>query len=128
MRKLLLFMLIIAVKILVAKGVALLSILLAFAVKGTAFKKSEQKWNAYFLSQDENSIFRKLASIYGVSVVLSACLMFLLFRIFSFRYPLFLTLAVSAVCIFFSWRKYRSGGKQNLLEKFEELKSKIIKS
>lgn len=102
MVKLSLLAMVIIIKILIAKGIALASIILSVWFKDRQLRYSTMQWDQYFLSLKELFIILYIKTIYIISTILSACLMFVLCELLQFRYPMFLTVIVEAVCIFSS--------------------------
>ena len=125
MMKLLLLAGIVLAKILIAKGVALLLIILSFMFKGKQLHKSTLEWNEYFLSLNDNLVYRYTKIIYIISAVLSSCVMFLLFEFFDFKYPISLTLIIFIVCGLVSWYKYQKDEKGYIKSKIYEIKESI---
>lgn len=127
MMKLLLLAVIVLAKVLIAKGVALVCIILSCMFKGKQLRKSALEWDKYFLSLNEDFIYKYTKIICIISTVLSSCIMFLLFKFFDFQYPISLTLIISMVCILISWYRYERKGKSYIKSKIYEIKE-FIKS
>lgn len=72
MKLILLLPVVIAVKIIISKGLMVVLILLSFWVKGKSIKMSPDRWSNYFLTLNEQFVNRYVAVIYGISAVLSA--------------------------------------------------------
>lgn len=125
MMKLLLLAGIILAKILISKGVALVLIILSFMFKGKQLHKSTLKWNEYFLSLNDNLVYRYTKIIYIISAVLSFCVMFLLFNFFDFKYSISLTIIIFIVCGLISLYKYQKEGKSYIKSKIYEVKESI---
>lgn len=125
MTKLLLLAGVVLAKILIAKGVALLLIILSFMFKGKQLHKSTLEWNEYFLSLNDNFVYTYTKIIYIISAVLSSCVMFLLFKFFDFKYPLSLTFIIFIVCGLISWYKYQKDKKSYIKSKIYEVKESI---
>ncbi len=125
MTKLLLLAGVVLAKILIAKGVALLLIILSFMFKGKQLHKSTLEWNEYFLSLNDNFVYTYTKIIYIISAVLSSCVMFLLFKFFDFKYPLSLTFIIFIVCGLISWYKYQKDEKSFIKSKIYEVKESI---
>lgn len=125
MMKLLLLAGIILAKILLSKGVALVLIILSFMFKGKQLHKSTLEWNEYFLSLNDNLVYRYTKIIYIISTVVSSSVMFLLFKFFDFKYPIFLTLNILIVCGLISLYKYLKDGKSYIKSKIYEVKESI---
>lgn len=123
MIKCLLLFMIIMIKVLVGKGIALLCVLVSFTIKGNCIHKSELKWNKYILSLEHPFVYTYAVVIYTISTVLSACTMFLLCRYFKFQYPVCLTLVTSIIGICFSWHKYHN--RKSLEVVLDEVKGQI---
>ena len=99
MMKLLLLAVIVLAKVLITKGVALVCIILSFIFKGKQLHKSAFEWDKYFLSLNDDFVYKYTKIIYIISTVLSACVMLLMLKFGDFQYPIFLTLIVLMVCI-----------------------------
>lgn len=112
-------------KILIAKGVALLLIILSFMFKGKQLQKSTLEWNEYFLSLNDHFVYTYTKIIYIISAVLSSCVMFFLFKFFDFKYPLSLTFIIFIVCGLISWYKYQKDKKSYIKSKIYEVKESI---
>lgn len=125
MMKLLLLAGIILAKILLSKGVALVLIILSFMFKGKQLHKSTLEWNEYFLSLNDNLVYRYTKIIYIISTVVSSSVMFLLFKFFDFKYPISLTLNILIVCGLISLYKYLKDGKSYIKSKIYEVKKSI---
>ena len=125
MMKLLLLAVILLTKVLITKGVALVCIILSFIFKGKQLHKSALKWNEYFLSLNDNLVYRYTKIIYIISAVLSSCVMFLLFNFFDFKYSISLTIIIFIVCGLISLYKYQKEGKSYIKSKIYEVKESI---
>lgn len=125
MMKLLLLAGIILAKILLSKGVALVLIILSFMFKGKQLHKSTLEWNEYFLSLNDNLVYRYTKIIYIISTVVSSSVMFLLFKFFDFKQPISLTLIILIVCGLISLYKYLKDGKSYIKSKIYEVKESI---
>ena len=125
MMKLLLLAVIVLAKVLIAKGVALVCIILSFMFKGKQLHKSALEWDKYFLSLNDDFIYKYTKIICIISTVLSSCIMFLLFKFFDFQSPISLTLIISMVCILISWYRYERKGKSYIKSKVYEIKESI---
>lgn len=125
MMKLLLLAGIVLAKVLVTKGVALVCIILSFILKGEQLHKSSLKWNEYFLSLKYTFVEKYTKTIYIISAILSSCVIFLLFKLFDFQYPIQLTLIILAVSSLISWYKYKKTVKSYIKSKIYEVKESI---
>lgn len=125
MMKLLLLAVVIVIKILIAKGIALTSVILSFWFKGRQLRYSSIQWDKYVLSLKEPFVILYAKTIYIISTILSACLMFVLFRLLQFQYPIFLTVIVEVICVFCSWYKYKNKGENYIKTKLSEVKETI---
>ncbi|EGG79536.1 hypothetical protein HMPREF9477_00259 [Lachnospiraceae bacterium 2_1_46FAA] len=125
MMKLLLLTGIILAKVLIAKGVALVFIILSFIFKGKQLHKSTLEWDKYFLSLTDTFVDKYAKIIYIISTVLSSYVMFLLFKFFDFQYPTSLTLIILAVCSLISWYRYHKNGKSYIKSRVYEIKESI---
>jgi uncharacterized membrane protein len=125
MMKLLLLAVIVLAKVLITKGVALVCIILSFIFKGKQLHKSAFEWDNYFLSLNDDFVYKYTKIIYIISTVLSACVMLLMLKFLDFQYPIFLTLIVLMVCILISWYRYQKNGKSYIKSKIYEIKESI---
>ena len=78
MMKLLLLAVILLTKVLITKGVALVCIILSFIFKGKQLHKSALEWDKYFLSLNDDFVYRYTKIIYIISTVLSSYVIFLI--------------------------------------------------
>ena len=108
------------------KGVALVCIILSFIFKGKQLHKSALEWDKYFLSLNDDFVYRYTKIIYIISTVLSSYVMFLLFKFFDFKYPISLTLIILMVCSLITWYKYQKSGKSYIKTRFYEIKESIM--
>lgn len=125
MMKLLLLTGIVLAKVLIAKVVAFVFIILSFIFKGKQLHKSTLEWNKYFLSLNDTFVDKYTKIIYIISTVLSSCVMFLLFKFFDFQYPISLTLIILAVCSLISWYRYQKNGKSYIKSRIYEIRESI---
>lgn len=125
MTKILLLAGVIIVKILIAKGIALACILLSAWIKSIQLNRSSVQWDKFFLSLKEPVIISYTKTIYLISTTLSTCLIFILFKLLNFIYPIFLTVIIEIICVFISWYKYKSKGKNYIKTKLSEVKESI---
>lgn len=125
MMKLLLLSVIVLIKILISKGMAFACIIVSFIFKGKQLHKSALEWNKYFLSLEDTFVHKYTKIIYIISTVLSSYVMFLLFKLFDFQYPISLTLIILMVCSFISWYRYQKRGKNYINSKIYEIKESI---
>ena len=70
MMKLLLLAVIVLAKVLITKGVALVCIILSFIFKGKQLHKSAFEWDKYFLSLNDDFVYKYTKIIYIISTVL----------------------------------------------------------
>ena len=126
MKKLLLLTVIIVIKVISTKAIALLNVLLSFVVKGKQFHQKTNKWNEYFLSLDYTFIDKYVKTIYIIATLLSSLLIFFLFKLFKFQYPISLTFIITVICSLISWYRYQKSGKSDIKSKFYELKQSIV--
>ena len=114
MKLILLLPVVIAVKIIISKGLMLVLILLSFWVKGKSIKMSPDRWSSnYFLTLNEQFVNRYVAVVYGISAVLSAYIAYLLFKVFGFHRPVFNAVILAVVCAVLSGIRYRKKGKKS---------------
>ncbi|MBS4980438.1 MAG: hypothetical protein KHZ72_03580 [Lachnospiraceae bacterium] len=125
MNKLLLLIGIIIAKVLITKGIALVSILLSFILKGKRLQKSTLEWNDYILTLGDTFVDKYTKIIYIISTVLSAWMIFMLFKLFKFQYPVSLTFIILTICALISWYRYQKNGKIYIQAKFHEVKESI---
>lgn len=125
MNKLLLLIGIIIAKVLITKGIALVSILLSFMLKGKRLQKATLEWNDYILTLGDTFVDKYTKIIYIISTVLSAWMIFILFKLFKFQYPVSLTFIILTICALISWYRYQKNGKIYIQEKFHEVKESI---
>lgn len=125
MMKLLLLAGIVLAKVLVTKGIALVCIILSFILKDEQLHKSSLKWNEYFLSLKYTFVDKYTKTIYIISAISSSCVIFFLFKLFDFQYPIFLTLIILAISSLISWYKYQKNGKSYIKSKIYEVKKSI---
>lgn len=125
MNKLLLLIGIIIAKVLITKGIALVSILLSFILKGKRLQKSTLEWNDYILTLGDTFVDKYTKIIYIISTVLSAWMIFILFKLFKFQYPVSLTFIILTICALISWYRYQKNGKIYIQAKFHEVKESI---
>lgn len=126
MMKLLLLAVIVLIKVLISKAMALVCIILSFIFKGKQLHKSASEWDKYFLSLHDDFVYKYTQIIYIISTVLSSCVIFLLFRFFDFKYSISLTLIILMVGSLITWYKYQKSGKSYIKKKFHEIKESII--
>ena len=126
MMKLLLLAVILLTKVLITKGVALVCIILSFIFKGKQLHKSALEWDKYFLSLNDDFVYRYTKIIYIISTVLSSYVMFLLFKFFDFKYPISLTLIILMVCSLITSYKFKKSGKSYIKTRFYEIKESIM--
>lgn len=105
--KLLLLAVIVLIKVLITKGVALVCIILSFIFKGKQLHKSALEWDKYVLSLNNAFVYKYTKIIYILSTVLSSCVMFLLLKFIDFKYPISLTLIILMVCSLITWYRYQ---------------------
>ena len=117
MMKLLLLAVIVLIKVLISKAMALVCIILSFIFKGKQLHKSASEWDKYFLSLHDDFVYKYTQIIYIISTVLSSCVMFLLFRFFDFKYSISLTLIILMVGSLITWYKYQKSGKSYIKKK-----------
>lgn len=125
MNKLLLLIGIIIAKVLITKGIALVSILLSFILKGKRLQKATLEWNDYILTLGDTFVDKYTKIIYIISTVLSAWMIFILFKFFKFQYPVSLTFIILTICVLISWYRYQKNGKIYIQAKFHEVKESI---
>lgn len=125
MKAMVLLLIIIAVKVLLTKGFSLAFILLSFLVKGKFLHKSEVEWNNYFLSLNETFILKYATVIYTLAAILSSSIVYLLFHLFKFEYPLLLTVTIFVISLLLTWYKYQKKGKNEIIQKFHELQKSL---
>lgn len=125
MNKLLLLIGIIIAKVLITKGIALVSILLSFILKGKRLQKATLEWNDYILTLGDTFVDKYTKIIYIISTVLSAWMIFILFKVFKFQYPVSLTFIILTICALISWYRYQKNGKIYIQAKFHEVKESI---
>lgn len=116
---------IVILKVLITKSIAFVCILLSFLLKSKQFYKSSHKWNEYFLSLDDTFVDLYMKIIYMISTIVSSCIMFLLFKLFHFQSPIFLTLIILTVCSLITWYRYQKNGKSYIKSRFYEVKEAI---
>ena len=116
MKLILLLPVVIAVKIIISKGLMLVLILLSFWVKGKSIKMSPDRWSNYFLTLNEQFVNRYVAVVYGISAVLSAYIAYLLFKVFGFHRPVFNAVILAVVCAVLFGIRYRKKGKRAVQE------------
>lgn len=126
MMKLLLLAVIVLIKVLISKAMALVCIILSFIFKGKQLHKSASEWDKYFLSLHDDFVYKYTQIIYIISTVLSSCVIFLLFRFFDFKYSISLTLIILMVGSLITWYKYQKSGKSYIKKKIHEIKESII--
>lgn len=126
MKKLLLLTMIIVIKVLSTEVIALLNGLLSFVIKGKQLHQKANKWNEYFLSLDNTFIDKYIKTIYIIATLLSSLLMFFLFKLFKFQYPISLTFIITIICGLISWYRYQKNGKSDIISKLYEVKQSII--
>ncbi len=112
---------IIAIKVILTKGLMLALILLSFWIKGNTLKKSSTEWNNYFLTLNEKFVGRYAIILYAIATTLSSCVAYILFNVFDFQYPLYKTIILTIICITLSLLKYRKKGKQKLKNSLYEI-------
>lgn len=124
--KLLLLAVIVLIKVLITKGVALVCIILLFIFKGKQLHKSALEWDKYVLSLNNAFVYKYTKIIYILSTVLSSCVMFLLLKFIDFKYPISLTLIILMVCSLITWYRYQKSCKSYIKTKFYEIKESIL--
>lgn len=116
MKTIIYLFIIIALKILLTKGLSLIVLLLSFALKGKKLCRDKIEWNDYFIQLSENFVIKYAICIYMLATILSSLVSYVLFLVFKFQTPLLLTISLFAVCIIFSWIKYRIKGKEEIIQ------------
>lgn len=114
--KALIGLIIVVLKILLTKGLSLIFLLLSFALKGKILCRDKIEWNDYFAQLSESFAIKYAIYIYMIATILSSLMLYILFLLFEFQSPLLLTVILFAVCIFFSWIKYRVKGKKEIIQ------------
>ena len=72
MIKLLILIVVVAIKIMLCKGFALCSFLFSFWVKGKKLKFNSEKWEDYFLTLSERRLEKYVILIYFISAFISS--------------------------------------------------------
>ena len=116
MKLILLLPVVIAVTIIISKGLMVVLILLSFWVKGKSIKMSPDRWSNYFLTLNEQFVNRYVAVIYGISAVLSAYIAYILFKVFGFHRPVFNAVILAVICAVLFGIRYREKGKKAVQE------------
>lgn len=126
MKWVLLLLVIIVIKIVLAKGLMLGLILLTVWGKGISIKKNPNEWNKYFLSMKEGFLNRYIIVLYCISTVLSSCVAYMLFNVFRFQNPLFKTIILAIVCIVIMGIRYRKKGKQTIKDGLDKVRKSVL--
>lgn len=121
MRLFVLFLLIVGGKVLLAKGISLVLVLLSFAIKGQSLKKDEIKFDDYLISLTDKFVNKYVFCIYIVSTLLSSLVAYFMFNAFKFEYPILTTVILTLVCMLISLIKYRKKGKEKISGAFYKL-------
>ena len=112
----LIFIFVIAIKILLTKALGLILVILSFGIKGKSIHKNYDDWNSYFLTLSDTFVFKFATCIYTVSALVSSAIAYILFCAFKFQYSIYLTTILFIAGVIFTWCKYRNKGRQELAE------------
>lgn len=124
--KLLFFLIVvIGIKMILTKGIALLSILLSFFIKGKFLHNSEFQWNAYILSLDEPFVIKYSVIVYIISSFVSSCICYLLLNAFDCPCALLFTISLMLLSGIVTWRRFHHKLKSEIIEKFYRIKKDL---
>lgn len=112
---------ILIVKVLLTRGCSLAIILLSFVLKGKVLRRDKIKWNDYFLKLCENFAIKYATCIYLTATTLSSIVAYILFKMFKFQYPMFLTIILTITGLAFILCKYFIKGKNEILDAMREV-------
>lgn len=125
MAKLLLLLIIIGIKVLLTRVFSLLMILFSFFIKGKSIHFDTEQWNIYFRDIKQNLVLNYAKSIYIIATVFSSFIVYLLFRLAKFQYPVHLTIILCLLSIFFTSFSYIRKIKKKLIITCNKLHEKF---
>lgn len=125
--KLVVLLLIWAVKILLVKALAVGMLLLFFYVKGKTQKLDDKLWNQYFQQLSDKKMMQITACVYGCASVCAAAICFGLLHLLHYRYALQITLVMLLVGVAgTAWRFHKK--KEDLHKHMEQIRRKATQT
>lgn len=136
--KYILLLLIIGLKVLLTKLFGISLILLSFLIKGkllTHNSWNRTDWNTYFVNISNSFVLKWGIGIYLTSSVLATLIIYTLFYLFGFQYPISYSIILFIICAVLTWLKYHKKEEIKITEKLslirqttkEELETTDIK-
>ena len=121
-----LLILIIGLKILCCKGIALASVLIAFFLKGVQLHFSSEKWEAFFLTLSEKKVQVFAKMVYFIAAAASSLLAYGLLTMLNVQYAFFIAMAMFVGGMIFTGYRWISKKKNYLLQRYQEIPATIL--
>ena len=123
MHKFIFLIFVIALKVILTKGLSLAFILLSFACKGKALHKNEELWNQYFSRLSDSFVLKYAISIYlaaaASSSAVSGCLLYML----GFKHPVIISMVLFICGLVITLFRYRKKTREEIIEALSKVKN-----
>ena len=118
--------LIVMMKGLLCKGVALGLVLLTFVFKGRQLDYDTEKWNDYFLSLEEKRVEQYAVGVYLSAAMLSSIAAYGVLQKLKYRHSLPLAAAKFLAGLAVTWYRWKTKGREYLIRKYREIPETIL--
>lgn len=123
---LLLLILIIGLKTLVCKGVALGFFLLIFWIKGKQLHFNSDEWDSFFLSLPAAKVQKYAIGIYFAAAVISSAISYFALKLIGYQHSLGVAALIFVGGLAITSYKWRTKGKDYLLKRYQEIPATIL--
>ena len=118
--------LIVMMKGLLCKGVALGLVLLTFVFKGRQLDYDTEKWNDYFLSLEEKRVEQYAVGVYLSAAMLSSIAAYKKKKKLKYRHSFPLAAAMFLAGLAVTWYRWKTKGREYLIRKYREIPETIL--
>ena len=118
--------LIVMMKGLLCKGVALGLVLLTFVFKGRQLDYDTEKWNDYFLSLEEKKVEKYAVGVYLSAAMLSSITAYGVLQKLKYRHSFPLAAAMFLAGLAVIWYRWKTKGREYLIRKYREIPETIL--
>lgn len=123
---LLLLAVIIGLKILLCKGLALGIVLLLFWIKGRQLRFNSDEWGNFFVTLPERTLQRYAVFIYLIAELTSSLVSYFILELAGYRYSIAIALLIFVVSILITTYKWHTKGKAYLLRRYQKIPDTIL--
>lgn len=119
--------LIIGIKILLCKGIALGTFLLLFWIKGKQLQFNSDEWDNFFISLPERKLQKYAICIYLIAAMLSSFISYFILEVAGYRNSIGIAILIFVVGVLITAYKWHKKDKAYLLKRYREIPDTILK-